>query len=357
MKKQLLWKSMGKIFGMILFFAILYMAHMDLYAAKDYKYGENILEWDDTVYISDETHVYGIKKGASKWDKIIFNGWANDYYAEGDTLYLMKNNESGCYLYSYDISRDEDEILRVLEPGSRLIGKIDKKVYYLEQDKDKEDYEGMTLKSYNLSTETEESLAGGIGIAKMWNDIIVMSGKATDVSPVKMVMMDKNEEFALVDENCGTDFYVGEEGFYYLRYEMTGDTSWSGVTLCTIDDSRKSIAKLRGEMMSAAILDVKDGYVDMTCTQNGTSGVQSVEVKTGQLYSKDVPVAGKIPSVYQDGEDTYYYSDYAIYYWKGAGYREVLSVPSDALIVGIADGYVYYWRYQDGEKELYQDKL
>lgn len=357
MRKHLFYRSFLSFGVWFLLAALLCILYTDVHAAEDYKYGYNILEWKDTVCISDDSYIYAIKDDDSKWLKMAYDGLACDYFAEEDTVYFVKNDDRNGFIYSYNLSKEKREVLRSVEPGSRLIGKIDNKLYFLEQDTGTEDFEGKTLKSYNLSTEKEESLASGIGNAKFWNNIIVMSGMTTDISPVNIMMMDKNEKFAMVDEDCVSDFYVGEEGFYYLRYEMTSATSWSGITLCTVGDSRKSIAKITGTDMSASFLQVKDGFVDLVCSKNGKSEVCGVEVETGELLSVDVPDEGKIPSVYQDGDQTYWYSDGTIYYWKGAGYKEIASVPSDGFIVGIAKGHVYYWRYNDGKKELFQIEL
>ncbi|MDY3250386.1 MAG: hypothetical protein SOX32_08580, partial [Candidatus Choladocola sp.] len=292
------------------------------------------------------------------WETIMYNGEASDYFGEGNMLYFMKQNEDGAFLYEYNTVTGEDEILKPLECGSRLLGKIDRSLYYLEQDPDVEDYEGKTLKSYNLDTEEEISLAGGIGRGQFWNNHLVLTGMATDIRPVPILMLDKNMNFGLVDENCGSSFYDGEEGFYYIRHEMTDDTSWSGITVCTItSEGRRSIVTFNGEYAMGSILTVKDGYLYLSLTADNASTLYGIDVETGATYETEVPVPGKIPTVCKDGLNTYWISDGGIYYWKGAGYREAASIPSDCTLAGIADGKAYYWQYYNGEKELYQITL
>lgn len=335
------------IFTILLFLIVAPAALADTSDAG-YAFGEDFLEWDGAVYLSDGERTYQITEVGEEWNTIYY-GSGTDFFAVGDMVYFLKQgteSNSSSFIVAYDIEADDTDLVRSVRDGSSLVGVDGNNIYYLERDYSAEDYEGYTLRTCDLDGKNVEDIAGGVGEAVYWNGILVISGMATDISPVELVMIDTTGEVGLVDENAGKLFYAGDEGFYYFSYDLQDDYTWDSVSVCTIDsDGRRTLATFEGDTIYLSLVGVTDGYLYCSYYISGESVLVGIDVETGDVYETDRPDEGYIPSLYVVDNQNYWYSDYTVYYWRGAGYESLNTLPTDALLKGIdSNGYCYYLR-------------
>ena len=59
-----------------------------------------------------------------------------------------------------------------------------------------------------------------------------------------------------------------------------------------------------------------------------------------------MPEGADSMQIFQDEyENTYYYANNKIYYWKGAGHECLTEMPSHASVIGVMGGYAFYYVY------------
>lgn len=325
-------------------------------AESSYGYGERMLYWKDTVFVGDSQYVYAITEGGTNWDKIGFDGHAADFFAEDYMVYYVLQDNNACWLAVYNMWTAEEDILQRVNIGTRIVGADGSSLYFLEQDG--EDYEGKTLKCYDWTTDAVSDIAASVGNAVYWEGAVFFTGMATDISPVDISMLNRSGQISSVASDCGSAIYADETGVYYTRCNMTDDTAWTGLTLCRIDGGQpQELAFVEGDYLTAYPLAVINGYCYFSCWKDGGNAVVSVSLEGGSCYETDTPVPGAAAAIYKDGGNVYWYADYGIYYWKGAGYQKLSEIPSDATMLGIGDNTAFYWRYNGSQRELFCSPL
>lgn len=324
-------------------------------AVEDYGYGYGFLEWKGSVFAGDGEKIYAISDPGLEWNTISYSPPGGDFFARGSMVYYVDQDNGYQFLAVYDMNRDENESLKYVEDGTSLLGENNGKLYYLEQEYGTEYYEGRVLKSYDLATEEETALAGEVGTGTYWNGTLILTGMTLDAGPVPIIMVDVNEQPGLVDENCSYSFYAGEEGFYYWRYNMTGDTSWDGAELCSIDgNGRRTIASLEGEYITVAMVGAAEGLLYFSVWDGNENAFMGVDLDSGKVFTANRPEQTSIPALFKDGEDVYWYSAdiHTIYTWTAAGFQSAGTIPSDGRLLGICDGYTYFVRSSGMGDEL-----
>ena len=329
-------------------------------AVEDYAYGYGFLEWKGSVFAGDDEKIYAIQDPGLEWNAIDYSPAGGDFFARGSMVYYVDQDDGYQFLKSYDMNRDENEALKYVEDGTSLLGENNGKLYYLEQEFGTEFYEGRVLKSYDLATEEETALAGEIGSGAYWNGTLILTGMSLDASPVPLVMVDVNEQSGLVDENCSRSFYAGDEGFYYWRYNMTDQASWDGAELCSIDgEGRHTIAALEGEYITVSMAGAAQGILYFTIWDGNENAFMGVDLDTGEVFTANRPEPDSIPTLFQDGENVYWYSadSHTIYSWTASGFQKAGTIPTDARLLGISDGYTYFVRDTGDREELMLSSL
>lgn len=342
------------VWGMLLLLFLLWTVPVTAQAVEEYGFGENLLSWNGATFVGSRSDVYYIEEGVTPWSFVLEDATGWDFFASGSEVFFIGDTSSGIYLCFYDMEAGETYAVTPVTGSAEMVGRNGNKLYYLDLDEGKEPYEGKTLRSYDLSTGNIAALAEGIGKARYWNGIIVMAGAASDASPVQIMMLDVNEQLALVDDYCVADFWADQEGFYYLRCNMTDDISWDSVTLCTIDtDGRREITSYMGEYVYPTVIGIPAGnsYFYFAVNEGGETVGKAASVETGRIVDVDFPESVGIPSLYRDGTAGYWYMNKNLYYWSGTEYEKLLSVGSstDDVFLGVADGKGYYDKAGDGD--------
>lgn len=322
-------------------------------AQSAYAYGRQILYWKDSVYVTGDDGIYRIK-GGTEFDRLIgLDSVAHGFFAWEDSVYFIKAelDESSEFLYVYDTVSDSCEVLCSAAAGSSLIGADDGCVYFL-QPQDSDYNGGSDLIRYHIAEDEKEIVASGIGTAQFWNGGIVISGAASDVSPVQLMMLGSDGNSGLIGENCSQSFYIDMEAgcLYYIKYSMTSDTSWNAASLCRLDQTGNTeLFCIEGDYITPTIYGMVSGNILIAYSSGGTLQYFQLNSSDNTWGEMELPPgASGFQLFYDEYNNTYYYANDCIYVWHGSEYRKVADVASDGFVLGIYENMVYYWRYTYG---------
>lgn len=321
-------------------------------AVQAYAYGQHMLYWDGYTYVTGDDGVYRIDS-SNQFDRILGNNSiANGLFAAGDKVYFIKYDLEGGsdFLYVYDISQDDCNVLCTANNGSLLVGADDEAAYFLEPSKTSEYNDGKDLIRYHLDTDKKETVASGIGTAQFWNGGIVISGAASDISPVQLAVLGADGNSGLVAENCSQNFYIDGNSLYYVKYNMTSDIDWDKAYICCLDQTgNNEILCIEGNYVTPSIAGMVSENVVVSVYLDGKQQYIQVNPADGNWGEMELPDGASSVSIFYDEYgNRYYYANNSVYVWKGSEYVEVTGVASDGIILGVADNYVFCWRYQAG---------
>ena len=236
--------------------------------------------------------------------------------------------------------------------GSLLIGADEENVYFLEPPFETDYNDGKDLIRYNLAEDSTETVASGIGTAQFWNGGIVLSGAASDVSPVQLMMLGSDGNSGIVAENCSQNFWIDQDtdSMYYIKYHMTSDTSWDGAYLCCLDyTGNREISFIEGDYATPSLCGTVSGNPVVFLYQNDSPKYLQINPADGNVGEMEVPGnASYMQIFYDEYGNTYYYADYALYIWRGCEFRQTATIASDGIMLGVSGAWAYYWRYNEG---------
>lgn len=321
-------------------------------AAEPYAYGLHMLHWDGYIYTTGDDGVYRIDS-SNQFDRIVGNNsMAYGIFATGNKVYFIKHDVEGGndYLYRYDIDRDDAEVLCTAKNGSLLIGADEKAAYFLQPSGESDYNDGNDLIRYHLAEDEKETVASGIGTAQFWNGGIVITGAASDVSPVQMIMLGSDGNSGLVGENCSQNFYIDGNSMYYIKYNMTSDTSWDAAYICCLDETgNREFLAIEGDYITPGIVGMVSDNVVISFYKDGKLQYIQANPSDGSWYEMELPEGASSISIYYDEYgNRYYYANYGVYIWKGSEYRKVADISTDGVMLGVSGSYAFCWRYNNG---------
>lgn len=315
-----------------------------------YAYGQYMVYWDGYTYVTGDDGIYRID-GSNQFDRILgIDSVANGMFAVGKKVYFMKEG-GGDFLYVYDIEKEDCEVLHTAREGSLLIGADDEAAYFLQPGSSSEDMDGKDLLRYHFQKEEVETVASGIGTAQFWNGGIVISGAASDVSPVELMVLGADGKSGLVGENCSQNFYIDGDRLYYIKYNMTSDTAWDGAYICCLDQTgNREFFFIDGDYATPYIEGEVSGNIVVSFYEGGRAQYLQVNPEDGSWGEMDLPEGANSVSIFYDEYgNRYYYANRSVYIWKGSEYRKVADTAEDGIMLGISGNYVYCWRYNQGD--------
>ncbi len=321
---------------------------------EPYRYGQYLLYWDGYTYTTGDDGIYRIDAD-NQFERILgIDAVANGIFAIGKNVYFMKYDINGGadFLYVYRTDLDDCEVLRSARNGSLLIGADEENVYYLEPSSEADYNDSSDLIRYNLAQDSADTVASGIGTAQFWNGGIVLSGAASDISPVQLMMLGSDGNSGIVAENCSQNFWIDQDTdrMYYIKYHMTSDTSWDGAYLCCLDNTgNREIAFIEGDYITPYPCGTVSGIPVVSFFQSDHQVYLQVDPTDGSVGEMEVPGnASYMQIFYDEYGNTYYFADYELYVWKGSEYRQIAAIASDGIMLGISGNYAYYRRYNEG---------
>lgn len=318
--------------------------------AGPYAYGQHMVYWDGYTYVTGDDGIYRID-GSNQFERILgIDSVANGIFAVGKKVYFMKEGV-GDFLYVYDMELEDCEVLYAAGDGSLLIGADDRAAYFLQPSGQSDYTGGKDLIRYHFGEEEAETVASGIGTAQFWNGGIVISGAASDVSPVELAVLGADGTSGLVGENCSQSFYIDGDRLYYIKYKMTSDTAWDGAYICCLDETgNREFFLIDGEYATPYIVGEVSGNIVVSFYEDGRAQYIQINPEDGSWGEMELPEGAKAVSIfYDENGNRYYYANSSVYVWKGSEYRKVADVATDGTVLGVAGNYVFCWRYNEGD--------
>ncbi len=317
-------------------------------SSKKWIFGKQMLYARGFIYVAGNDGIYRINT-RNEYECILGeDAFTDAFFSVGDKIYFVKYTcgySREAWLYQYDST--ENEVSALCQAGfyGQIVGADDDKVYFL-QDAEQEGGWGNLLIACNIETGEKTVLAEEVGEACFWNGTVLYTGWAGDISPVKIYRMDKEGNTELLTERGSQNLYVDGENAYYIAYTMADTALWNQASIYKMtEDGSAHLADLSGDYVTPSFCGKAKDNLIVACAQRAERHYYNIAAD-GQLYEMELPEGADTIQVFHDEyENTYYYANDEIFYWKGAGYKSAAEVPADVSVIGVMGGYVFYYVY------------
>ena len=318
--------------------------------SQTWSFGKQMLYAKGYIYVAGNDGIYRINT-QNEYECILGeNAFTGAFFSTGDKVYFIKyacDFSEDAYLYQYDSTANVATALCPSGFYGKIVGADGDKVYFLQSNE--EEGWGNLLIVYNLETSDTSVLAEEVGEAYFWNGTVLYTGWAGDISPVKIYRMDSQGNTTLLTEHGSQNLYVDRENAFYIAYTMADAALWNQASIYKITEAGSvHLTDVSGEYVTPSFRGkVKDALV-LACYQREEKHYYGIDTTApdGVLYETEMPEGADSMQIFQDEyENTYYYANNKIYYWKGAGYECLTEMPSDVSVIGIMGGYAFYYVY------------